>query len=177
VRGIATVPHSSGKKAVIAVFAQGEKALEAKAAGADIVGDEDLVKAIQEGKIEFNRCLATPDMMRIVAKVARILGPKGLMPNPKMGTVTTDLKSAIEASRQGQIEYRAEKHGIVHAAIGKVSWPNEKLKENLDAFVKALADAKPSGAKGVYFKSAYISSTAGPLGFPLDMKVKPFKVG
>ncbi len=152
------------------------QAAEARAAGADIVGDEDLVKDILAGKIEFTRCIATPDMMRTVAKVARVLGPKGLMPNPKLGTVTSDVVAAINAARQGQIEYRVEKQGLIHAAVGKVSWPTSKLAENMNAFVKALADAKPSGAKGTYFKTAFVSTSQGSIGIELDMKVEPFKI-
>lgn len=176
VRGIAQVPHGSGKKVVLAVFAQGEKAAEAKAAGAEIVGAEDLVEEIMEGKINFTRCLATPDMMRHVAKVARILGPKGLMPNPKIGTVTNNIKEAVLASRQGQIEYRVDKRGMIYAAIGKSSWPDSQLLENMTAFVKALQEAKPSGAKGTYMKYAYLSSTHANVSVKLDMKEEPFKV-
>lgn len=174
VRGMAEVPHGSGKKVVLAVFASGEKAVEARAAGAEIVGDEDLVKEILAGKIEFTRCIATPDMMRVVAKVARVLGPRGLMPNPKLGTVTTDVKGAVASSKRGQIEYRVEKKGIVHAPVGRVDWPSEKLEENLLAFVRAIADAKPSGAKGTYFRAAHLSSTMG-LGVPLDLRLPPFR--
>lgn len=173
-RGMAPVPHGSGKKIVLAVFAQGEKAAEAKAAGADIVGDEDLVKEVLAGKIEFNRCIATPDMMRILAKVARVLGPRGLMPNPKLGTVTNDVKTAIENSKQGQIEYRCDKTGIVHAAVGKSSWPVEKIQQNVDAFVLAITTAKPSGAKGTYYKSAFLS--CDDMAAKLDVRSHPFKM-
>lgn len=173
VRGMASVPHASGKKVVLAVFAQDEKAIDAKNAGADIVGGEELVQDIMKGKIEFTRCIATPDMMKHLAKVARILGPRGLMPNPKLGTVTQDVVAAVQASRQGQIEYRCTKTGIINCAIGRASWPLAKLKENYTAFVRAISDAKPSGAKGTYFQSAYLSSDS--VSAKLDIKEYPFR--
>ena len=174
VRGMAPVPHGSGGKTILAVFATGDKAIEAKDAGADIVGAEDLIKEILTGKIEFTRCVATPDMMKHLSKVARILGPKGLMPNPKLGTVTTDIKTAVENSKQGQIEFRNDKKGVVHAIVGKSSWSPEKLEENINAFVKAIADAKPSGAKGQYFKSAFIGNNSG-WAQNIDIRLYPFK--
>jgi large subunit ribosomal protein L1 len=174
VRGMAPVPHGSGGKTVLAVFAQGDKALEAKEAGADIVGAEDLIKEILAGKIEFTRCVATPDMMKHLSKVARVLGPKGLMPNPKLGTVTTDIKGAVANSKLGQIEFRNDKKGVVHAIIGKSSWSTEKLEENINAFVKAIGDAKPSGAKGQYFKTSFIGNNTG-WSQNLDIRLFPFK--
>lgn len=174
VRGMAPVPHGSGGRTVLAVFATGDKALEAKEAGADIVGAEDLIKEIMTGKIEFTRCVATPDMMRHLSKVARVLGPRGLMPNPKLGTVTTDIKGAVANSKLGQIEFRNDKKGVVHAIIGKASWPGSKLEENINAFVKAIADAKPSGAKGQYFKTAFLGNNSG-WSQNLDIRLYPFK--
>lgn len=174
VRGMAPVPHGSGGKTVLAVFATGDKAAEAKAAGADIVGAEDLIKDIIAGKIEFTRCVATPDMMKHLSKVARILGPKGLMPNPKLGTVTVNIKEAVENSKLGQLEFRNDKKGVVHCIIGKSSWSVDKIEENVNAFVKAIADAKPSGAKGQYFKSSYIGNNTG-WSQSLDIRLFPFK--
>ena len=168
VRGIVTLPHGTGKALKVAVFAKGDKAKEAEAAGADIVGAEDLAEKIQNGEIVFDRCIATPDMMAVVGKLGKILGPKGLMPNPKLGTVTPDVTSAIKAAKAGQIEFRVEKEGIIHAGIGKASFSNDQLAENISAFVGAILKAKPSGVKGAYLKRASVSSTMGP-GIKLDI--------
>ncbi|QIR85694.1 50S ribosomal protein L1 [Paracoccus sp. AK26] len=162
VRGVVTLPAGTGKDVRVAVFARGPKADEAKAAGADIVGAEDLMETIQSGKIEFDRCIATPDMMPLVGRLGKILGPRNLMPNPKVGTVTMDVKSAVEAAKGGEVQFKAEKAGVVHAGIGKVSFDAEKLAINLRAFVDAVSRAKPSGAKGTYMKKVSISSTMGP---------------
>ena len=162
VRGMITLPHGTVSSVKVAVFAKDDKAKEAKAAGADIVGAEDLVEKIQKGEIEFDRCIATPDMMALVGRVAKVLGPKGLMPNPKLGTVTPDVKKAVEEAKAGSIEFRAEKTGIVHAGIGKVSFDNKKLAENATAFVEAIKKAKPSGAKGTYLEKISVTSTMGP---------------
>jgi len=168
VRGIVTLPHGTGKALKVAVFAKGDKAKEAEAAGADIVGAEDLAKKIQNGEIVFDRCIATPDMMAVVGKLGKILGPKGLMPNPKLGTVTPDVTSAIKAAKAGQIEFRVEKEGIIHAGVGKASFSPGDLVENVAAFVAAIVKAKPSGTKGVYMKRVSLSSTLGP-GVRLDV--------
>lgn len=168
VRGIVTLPHGTGKALKVAVFAKGDKAKEAEAAGADIVGAEDLAKKIQNGEIVFDRCIATPDMMAVVGKLGKILGPKGLMPNPKVGTVTPDVTSAIKAAKAGQIEFRVEKEGIIHAGVGKASFSPGDLAENVAAFVAAIVKAKPSGTKGVYMKRVSLSSTLGP-GVRLDV--------
>ena len=162
VRGVVTLPAGTGKDVRVAVFARGPKADEAKAAGADIVGAEDLMETIQSGKIEFDRCIATPDMMPLVGRLGKILGPRNLMPNPKVGTVTMDVKSAVEAAKGGEVQFKAEKAGVVHAGIGKVSFDADKLAVNLRAFVDAVSRAKPSGAKGTYMKKVSISSTMGP---------------
>ncbi|WP_207102469.1 50S ribosomal protein L1 [Paracoccus shandongensis] len=162
VRGVVTLPAGTGKDVRVAVFARGPKADEAKAAGADIVGAEDLMETIQSGKIEFDRCIATPDMMPLVGRLGKILGPRNLMPNPKVGTVTVDVKAAVEAAKGGEVQFKAEKAGVVHAGIGKVSFDNDKLAQNLRAFVDAVSRAKPSGAKGTYMKKVSISSTMGP---------------
>ena len=162
VRGVVTLPAGTGKDVRVAVFARGPKADEAKAAGADIVGAEDLMETIQSGKIEFDRCIATPDMMPLVGRLGKILGPRNLMPNPKVGTVTVDVKAAVEAAKGGEVQFKAEKAGVVHAGIGKVSFDAEKLAQNLRAFVDAVSRAKPSGAKGTYMKKVSISSTMGP---------------
>ncbi|WEF25064.1 50S ribosomal protein L1 [Paracoccus sp. S3-43] len=162
VRGVVTLPAGTGKDVRVAVFARGPKAEEAKAAGADIVGAEDLMETIQSGKIEFDRCIATPDMMPLVGRLGKILGPRNLMPNPKVGTVTVDVKSAVEAAKGGEVQFKAEKAGVVHAGIGKVSFDADKLAQNLRAFVDAVSRAKPSGAKGTYMKKVSISSTMGP---------------
>lgn len=168
VRGIVTLPHGTGKALKVAVFAKGDKAKEAEAAGADIVGAEDLAEKIQNGEIGFDRCIATPDMMAVVGKLGKILGPKGLMPNPKLGTVTPDVTSAIKAAKAGQIEFRVEKEGIIHAGVGKASFSPGDLAENVAAFVAAIVKARPSGTKGVYMKRVSLSSTLGP-GVRLDV--------
>jgi large subunit ribosomal protein L1 len=162
VRGSVTLPNGTGKTVRVAVFARGVKADEAKAAGADIVGAEDLMETIQGGKIEFDRCIATPDMMPIVGRLGKVLGPRNLMPNPKVGTVTMDVKEAIEAAKGGQVTFKVEKAGVVHAGVGKVSFDEAKLVENVRAFVEAVSRAKPTGAKGTYMKRVALSSTMGP---------------
>ena len=162
VRGLIGLPHGTGKTLRIGVFARGPKAEEALAAGADVVGADDLAEKIQAGDIQFDRCIATPDMMGLVGRLGKILGPRGLMPNPRMGTVTMDLKGAIAAAKAGQVEFRAEKAGIVHAGIGKASFPAEKLLENAKAFADAIVKAKPAGAKGTYVQKVALSSTMGP---------------
>ena len=162
VRGKVALPNGTGKDVRVAVFARGEKAEEAKAAGADIVGAEDLMETIQSGKIEFDRCIATPDMMPIVGRLGKILGPRNLMPNPKVGTVTMDVAEAVKAAKGGEVQFKAEKAGVVHAGIGKASFDAKKLEENLLAFVDAVQKAKPSGAKGTYMKKIAVSSTMGP---------------
>ena len=162
VRGTVTLPAGTGKSVRVAVFARGDKADEATAAGADIVGAEDLMQAIQGGEINFDRCIATPDMMPIVGRLGKILGPRNLMPNPKVGTVTPDVRAAVEAAKGGEVQFKAEKAGVVHAGVGKASFDEAKLVENIRAFVDAVAKAKPSGAKGTYMKKIAISSTMGP---------------
>jgi len=162
VRGVASLPNGTGKTVRVAVFARGAKADEAKAAGADIVGAEDLAETVQGGEIGFERCIATPDMMSVVGRLGRILGPRNLMPNPKTGTVTMDVKEAVEAAKGGEVQFRAEKAGVVHAGVGKVSFDEKQLVENVRAFVSAVARAKPSGAKGAYLKKIALSSTMGP---------------
>jgi large subunit ribosomal protein L1 len=162
VRGAVVLPNGTGKSLRVAVFARGPKADEAKAAGADVVGAEDLAERVQGGEIEFERVIATPDMMPVVGRLGKILGPRGLMPNPKLGTVTTDVAEAVKAAKGGQVQFRAEKAGIVHAGIGKASFDTAKLVENARAFVAAINRAKPSGAKGNYIKGIAISSTMGP---------------
>ncbi len=168
VRGVCQLPKGSGKTVRVAVFARGDKADEAKAAGADIVGAEDLVEQIQNGKIDFDRCIATPDMMPLVGRLGKILGPRGLMPNPKVGTVTPDVAAAVKAAKGGAVEFRVEKAGIVHAGVGKASFSDEDLIENIKAFADAVMKAKPSGAKGTYLKRAALSSTQGG-GVKLDL--------
>jgi large subunit ribosomal protein L1 len=162
VRGSVVLPHGTGKKVRVAVVAKGAKADEAKEAGADIVGDEDLISDIQSGKIDFDILIATPDMMGMVGKVGRILGPKGLMPNPKTGTVTMDVAKAVKNAKTGQVNFRVDKKGNIHAGIGKVSFDTQKLKENLETFVKAINKHKPSAAKGRYIKHAALSLTMSP---------------
>ncbi len=162
VRGVCNLPNGTGKAIRIAVFAKDAKAEEAKAAGADIVGAEDLAEKVQSGDLDFDRCIATPDMMPIVSRLGKVLGPRGLMPNPKVGTVTNDLKEAIESARGGAIEFRVEKAGIIHAGIGKAGFEESALVENIKSFVDVVMKAKPSGAKGAYFKRVAISSTMGP---------------
>lgn len=162
VRGMVQLPNGTGKTVRVAVFAKGDKAAEAKKAGADIVGDEDLAAKIQKGEIDFDRCIATPDMMPLVGRLGQVLGPRGLMPNPKLGTVTPDVAAAVEAAKGGAVEFRAEKAGIVHAGIGKASFSEKQLIENAGAFIQAILKAKPSGAKGNYVKKISVSSTMGP---------------
>lgn len=162
VRGLISLPHGTGKTLRVGVFARGPKAEEAKAAGADIVGAEDLAEKVQAGEIAFDRCIATPDMMALVGRLGKILGPRGLMPNPRLGTVTMDVKGAVEAAKSGQVEYRAEKAGIVHVGVGKASFDGQKLVENVNALVDAVQKARPAGAKGTYLKKAALSSTMGP---------------
>jgi large subunit ribosomal protein L1 len=168
VRGVVQLPNGTGKTVRVAVFARGAKADEAKAAGADIVGAEDLMETIQAGKIEFDRCIATPDMMPLVGRLGKILGPRNLMPNPKVGTVTMDVKSAVEAAKGGEVQFKVEKAGVIHAGIGKVSFDEAKLAENVRAFVDAVSKAKPAGAKGAYLKKVSLSSTMGP-GVSVDL--------
>ncbi|EEX16840.1 ribosomal protein L1 [Citreicella sp. SE45] len=168
VRGVIGLPNGTGKTMRVAVFARGPKAEEAQAAGADIVGAEDLMETIQSGTIEFDRCIATPDMMPIVGRLGKILGPRNLMPNPKVGTVTMDVAQAVKDAKGGQVQFRAEKGGVVHAGVGKVSFDEAKLVENVKAFIGAVAKAKPTGAKGTYMKKISLSSTMGP-GVTLDV--------
>ncbi|VVT20200.1 50S ribosomal protein L1 [Rhizobium sp. EC-SD404] len=162
VRGVVNLPNGTGRTVRVAVFARGDKADEAKAAGADIVGAEDLVEAVQGGQIDFDRCIATPDMMGLVGRLGKVLGPRGLMPNPRVGTVTPDVTAAVKASKGGAVEFRVEKAGIVHAGVGKVSFDAKAIEENIRAFADAVMKAKPSGAKGNYVKRVAISSTMGP---------------
>ena len=162
VRGLISLPNGTGKTLRIGVFARNVKAAEATAAGADVVGAEDLAEKVQNGEINFDRCIATPDMMALVGKLGKILGPRGLMPNPKLGTVTMNVKDAVAAAKAGQVEFRAEKAGIIHAGIGKASFEDEKLVQNIRALVDAVQKAKPTGAKGTYLQKAAISSTMGP---------------
>lgn len=162
VRGKVSLPNGTGKDVRVAVFARGDKAEEAKAAGADIIGAEDLMETIQGGTIEFERCIATPDMMPVVGRLGKILGPRNLMPNPKVGTVTMDVKEAVEAAKGGEVQFKVEKAGVIHAGIGKASFDAGKLEENLTAFVDAVQKAKPAGAKGAYLKKIALSSTMGP---------------
>jgi large subunit ribosomal protein L1 len=171
VRGVVNLPNGTGRDVRVAVFARGAKADEAKAAGADIVGAEDLVEIVQGGKIDFDRCIATPDMMPLVGRLGKVLGPRGMMPNPKVGTVTMDVTGAVKASKGGAVEFRVEKAGIVHAGIGKASFDEGKLVENIRAFADAVSKAKPTGAKGTYIQRVAISSTMGP-----GVKVDPASV-
>ena len=168
VRGVVQLPHGTGKAMRVAVFAKGDKAEEAKAAGADIVGAEDLAEKVQGGQMDFDRVVATPDMMAIVGRLGKILGPRGLMPNPKLGTVTPNVTEAVKAAKGGEVQFRAQKEGIVHAGIGKASFGEDALAANVRAFVIAINRAKPSGAKGTYIKKVSISSTMGP-GIKLDI--------
>ena len=168
VRGTVNLPHGTGKTVRVAVFARADKADEARAAGADVVGAEDLADTIQGGTIEFERCIATPDLMPVVGRLGRILGPRGLMPNPKLGTVTPNVADAVNAAKAGQVQFRVERAGIVHAGVGKVSFDADKLAANVKAFVDAVNRAKPSGAKGTYLERAHLTSTMGP-GIRLDV--------
>jgi large subunit ribosomal protein L1 len=167
VRGVCNLPNGSGRTARVAVFARGAKADEAKAAGADLVGAEDLVETVSKGTINFDRCIATPDLMGLVGRLGKVLGPRGLMPNPRVGTVTMDVVSAVKGAKGGSVEFRVEKAGIVHAGVGKSSFTEKALVENIKAFVDAVVKAKPQGSKGTYVKKVSISSTMGP-GFKID---------
>jgi len=171
VRGVVNLPHGTGRVLRVAVFARGAKADEAKAAGADVVGAEDLVNIVQGGTIDFDRCIATPDMMPLVGRLGKVLGPRGLMPNPKVGTVTMDVKSAVAASKGGAVEFRVEKAGIIQGSVGKASFGEGQLVENIKAFVDAVAKARPQGAKGTYIQRVALSSTMGP-----GVKVDPATV-
>ena len=162
VRGVCSLPHGNGKSVRVAVFAKGEKADEAKRAGADLVGAEDLMETVQSGKIEFDRCIATPDMMPIVGRLGKVLGPRNLMPNPKVGTVTVELEKAISSAKSGEVQFKVEKSGVVQVGLGKVSFDKQKITENISAFVESVNKAKPSGAKGSYLKRISLSSTMGP---------------
>jgi large subunit ribosomal protein L1 len=171
VRGVVNLPNGTGRTLRVAVFARGAKADEARAAGADVVGAEDLVTAVQGGEINFDRCVATPDMMPLVGRLGKVLGPRGLMPNPKVGTVTMDVAGAVKASKGGSVEFRVEKAGIIHAGVGKASFPADKLVENIKAFADAVQKAKPQGAKGQFINRIAISSTMGP-----GVKIEPATV-
>jgi large subunit ribosomal protein L1 len=168
VRGVVNLPNGTGRTLRVAVFARGPKADEARAAGADVVGAEDLVTAVSGGEINFDRCIATPDMMPLVGRLGKVLGPRGLMPNPKVGTVTMDVAAAVKASKGGAVEFRVEKAGIVQGSVGKASFGEEQLAQNIRAFVDAVSKAKPTGSKGTYLQRAAISSTMGP-GVKLDL--------
>ena len=168
VRGVVELPNGTGRDVRVAVFAKGDKAEEAKKAGADVVGAEDLVETVQKGEINFDRCIATPDMMGLVGRLGKVLGPRGLMPNPRVGTVTPDVAAAVASAKGGSVEFRVEKAGIVHAGVGKASFDAKALEENIRAFTTAVSKAKPSGAKGTYLKKIAISSTMGP-GVKVDM--------
>ena len=161
VRGVVSLPNGNGKTMKIAVFAKDKKAEEAKQAGADVIGAEDLAEDMQKGNLDYDRVIATPDMMGVVGKIGKVLGPKGLMPNPKLGTVTPDVKAAVEAAKSGQVQYRAEKTGIVQAGIGKLSFGSDKLIENVNSFIEAIQKSRPNGAKGTFVKKISISSTMG----------------
>ena len=168
VRGVVNLPHGTGKSVRVGVFATGDKAAEATAAGADVVGSDDLADAIQKGEIDFDRCIATPDMMPVVGKLGKVLGPRGLMPNPKLGTVTQDVATAVKNAKGGQVEYRVEKAGIIHAGVGKASFEENAIAENIRTLVDAVNKARPSGAKGTFIKRISVSSTMGP-GLKLDV--------
>jgi large subunit ribosomal protein L1 len=168
VRGVVNLPHGTGKTLRVAVFAKGDKADEAKAAGADVVGADDLAEQVQAGQLDFDRVIATPDMMPLVGRLGRILGPRGLMPNPKLGTVTPNVTEAVAAAKGGQVQFRVEKAGLIHAGIGKASFTPEQIVDNARSLVDAINKAKPSGAKGTYLKRAHLSSTMGP-GLKLDV--------
>jgi len=161
VRGVVSLPHGNGKQMKVAVFAKDQKAEDAKNAGADVVGAEELAEDMQKGNLNYDRVIATPDLMGVVGRIGKILGPKGLMPNPKLGTVTADVKLAVEAAKSGQVQYRAEKNGLVQAGVGKVSFGSEKITENINSFIDAVQKARPSGAKGTFIKKISISSTMG----------------
>ncbi len=171
VRGVVSLPNGTGRTLRVAVFARGAKADEARAAGADVVGAEDLVERVNSGNIDFDRCIATPDLMPLVGRLGKVLGPRGLMPNPKVGTVTMDVTGAVKASKGGAVEFRVEKAGIVHAGVGKASFPADKLVENIRAFADAVQKAKPQGAKGQFINRIAISSTMGP-----GVKIEPASV-
>ena len=162
VRGVCALPHGNGKDVRVAVFAKGEKAEEAKKSGADIVGAEDLMETIQGGVIDFDRCIATPDMMAIVGRLGKVLGPRNLMPNPKVGTVTTEVEKAVKLAKSGEVQFKVEKSGVVQAGLGKVSFDKQKISENITAFIESVNKAKPAGAKGTYVKKIAVSSTMGP---------------
>ena len=168
VRGVVGLPNGTGKSVRVAVFARDAKADEAKAAGADIVGAEDLMQTVQSGTIDFDRCIATPDMMPVVGRLGKVLGPRNLMPNPKVGTVTADIKAAVQAAKGGEVQFKAEKGGVVHAGVGKASFDTDKLVENVRAFISAVAKAKPTGAKGAYMKKICLTSTMG-AGLTIDV--------
>jgi len=172
VRGVCQLPHGSGRSLRVGVFAKGDKAEEAKKAGAEVVGAEDLVEQVQKGVIEFDRCIATPDMMPLVGRLGKVLGPRGMMPNPKVGTVTTDIAEAVQAAKGGAVEFRVEKAGVIHAGVGKASFTEEALVDNIRAFADAVIKAKPSGAKGTFVKRIAVTSTMGP-----GIKVEPASVG
>ena len=161
VRGVVSLPHGNGKKMKVAVFARDQKAEDAKKAGADVVGAEDLAEDMQKGNLDYDRVIATPDLMGVVGRIGKVLGPKGLMPNPKLGTVTADVKNAVEAAKSGQVQYRAEKTGIVQAGVGKISFGSKKIIENVNTFIDAVQKARPTGAKGTFIKKVSISSTMG----------------
>lgn len=173
IRGMVALPHGIGKVVRVAVFAKGDKAKEAESAGADIVGEADLIEQVKKGIIDFDRCIATPDLMAQVGALGKVLGPKGLMPNPKLGTVTTDVATAVKAAKSGQVEYKTEKGGIVHAGIGKVSFSAEAISENIKAFVSALQQVKPSTSKGTYLRKVSVSLTMGP-SVKIDVASFPF---
>jgi len=162
VRGVCALPHGNGKDVRVAVFAKGEKAEEAKKSGADIVGAEDLMETIQGGEINFDRCIATPDMMAVVGRLGKVLGPRNLMPNPKVGTVTTEVEKAVKLAKSGEVQFKVEKSGVVQAGLGKVSFDKQKISENITAFIESVNKAKPVGAKGSYMKRISVSSTMGP---------------
>ena len=172
VRGVCQLPHGSGRKLRVGVFAKGDKAEEAKKAGAEVVGAEDLVEQVQKGAIDFDRCIATPDMMPLVGRLGKVLGPRGLMPNPKVGTVTTDVAGAVKAAKGGAVEFRVEKAGVIHAGVGKASFTEDALVDNIRAFTDAVNKAKPSGAKGTYVKRIVVASTMGP-----GVKIEPASLG
>lgn len=162
VRGVCALPNGTGRSVRVAVFARGNKAEEAEKAGADIVGAEDLMEVVQSGKVDFDRCIATPDLMPIVGRLGKVLGPRNLMPNPKVGTVTVDVAAAVTAAKSGEVQFKTEKAGVVHAGVGKTSFEEKKLVENVEAFLESIKKMKPSGAKGTYMKKVSISSTMGP---------------